>query len=210
MDRFWDLCLGRLFDFIYGVETCREVPLEALRYYERDIVHSRRYQAHPLKPVKKALTDLSINYKDYDFIDIGSGKGRALFLASQFPFREVKGIDICPELCQKALENREKFQRKVGKTHSNISILNQNVLQAQWGSSKKLFFLYNPFDGIILKKFIQTYKESGSPHQEDIFLYLNPIRGYLFEMAGIPEVISYPHPNTNKIIKIYSQKLLLN
>src|SRR3984885_13557549 len=39
-----------------------------------------------------------INLPEFTFIDIGSGKGRALLMASQYPFRRILGIELLPVL----------------------------------------------------------------------------------------------------------------
>ena len=41
---------------------------------------------------------LHLDFQDFNFVDIGSGKGRALLLASDYPFREIIGIELSPEL----------------------------------------------------------------------------------------------------------------
>ncbi|HEX6802606.1 MAG TPA: class I SAM-dependent methyltransferase [Terriglobales bacterium] len=55
------------------------------------------------------LNGLGINYADFTFVDIGSGKGRALLMASEYPFRRILGIELLPELNQIARENIAKF-----------------------------------------------------------------------------------------------------
>ena len=47
---------------------------------------------------RKVLASLQIAFHDYTFIDFGSGKGRALLLASEFPFKRIIGLEFSPEL----------------------------------------------------------------------------------------------------------------
>ena len=51
-----------------------------------------------------------INLPEFTFIDIGSGKGRALLMASQYPFRRILGIELLPELHRVAKENISKYK----------------------------------------------------------------------------------------------------
>src|SRR5579863_7672066 len=51
-----------------------------------------------------------INLPEFTFIDVGSGKGRALLMASQYPFRRILGIELLPELHRVAKENISKFK----------------------------------------------------------------------------------------------------
>ena len=43
--------------------------------------------------------------RQFTFVDIGSGKGRTLLMASQFPFRKIVGVELIAELHQRDQEN---------------------------------------------------------------------------------------------------------
>jgi SAM-dependent methyltransferase len=42
---------------------------------------------------------------DRTFIDLGCGEGRALVIASEFPFRAIVGVELSPALCATATAN---------------------------------------------------------------------------------------------------------
>ena len=44
------------------------------------------------------------------FVDLGSGKGRTLLLASEYPFRRIVGVELSPKLHRIAKTNVEKFR----------------------------------------------------------------------------------------------------
>ena len=74
--------------------------------------HGVRYQAADVRLFKRALSLLTLEPSTYVFVDYGSGKGRALLLASLYPFKEVIGVEIAPELHAIAGAN---IAMKVGK-----------------------------------------------------------------------------------------------
>src|SRR3990172_4635695 len=45
----------------------------------------------------------------YSFVDIGAGKGRALLLASELPFRKVIGVELSAELAAIAQDNAKRW-----------------------------------------------------------------------------------------------------
>src|ERR1700752_1632972 len=47
----------------------------------------------------------------FSFVDVGAGKGRALLLASELPFRKVIGVELSKPLAQIAAQNIEKWNR---------------------------------------------------------------------------------------------------
>jgi hypothetical protein len=54
--------------------------------------------------------DAGIDLGDFTFIDIGSGKGRVLLMASDYGFRRILGVELMPALHEIALENLAKYQ----------------------------------------------------------------------------------------------------
>jgi SAM-dependent methyltransferase len=83
----------------------------------------------------------------YSFVDIGAGKGRALLLASQIPFRKLIGVELSAELARIAQTNVDRWQsaRRMGGSRSTIHVLHQDALQFCWPRTSLLVFLYNPF-----------------------------------------------------------------
>src|SRR5271167_2282557 len=68
----------------------------------------------PYQPTEPALfremlatlmSSAKIEFGEFTFIDIGSGKGRALLMAADYPFRRILGIELLPELHRVAKEN---------------------------------------------------------------------------------------------------------
>src|SRR5215469_11495850 len=48
---------------------------------------------------REAIEDLPIDdFANYTFIDIGSGKGRMLFVAAEYPFEKVIGVEFAVDL----------------------------------------------------------------------------------------------------------------
>ena len=50
----------------------------------------------------------AIDFRDFIFVDLGSGKGRTLLMVSDYPFRRIIGIELLPSLHQIALEKDRK------------------------------------------------------------------------------------------------------
>lgn len=46
------------------------------------------------------------------FVDLGAGKGRALAVASELPFRSITGIELSPDLCAIARRNARAVARR--------------------------------------------------------------------------------------------------
>ncbi len=61
------------------------------------------------------LGDLPIpDHSRFTFIDLGSGKGRILFLAAEYPYRRIQGVEFARELHSEAQENFRTFSTGAG------------------------------------------------------------------------------------------------
>ncbi len=70
-----------------------------------------------------ALAQLArINFNDFTFIDLGSGKGRTLLMASDYPFRRIVGVELLPSLNQIAQQNLAQYHSASQKCFAMESI----------------------------------------------------------------------------------------
>ncbi len=106
------------FDDEMGVTTARDRPARvALRARPKDA-----RPGHPLPAVRpggrcgRTIAELSIRYEEFAFVDFGSGKGRALLVAAEYPFERIVGIEFAEELheiAQRQPRRRTRIQRSV-------------------------------------------------------------------------------------------------
>lgn len=57
------------------------------------------------------MASLSAPVDELTFVDLGAGKGRAMLLASELPFRRIVGVEFSPELCDVARRNLRTNRR---------------------------------------------------------------------------------------------------
>jgi predicted RNA methylase len=65
-----------------------------------------------------ALNSLQLQWEDFAFIDLGSGKGRTLLLAAEYPFERVIGVEYCPQLNEVARSNIPKLRLEIRRCRS--------------------------------------------------------------------------------------------
>ncbi len=82
--------------------------------------HGRGYHPAPSDSLIERLASLDINYRDYTFIDFGSGKGRSLFAASNFPFAKIIGVEFNRFLHDTAVKNTTTY-RVINSSASTLS-----------------------------------------------------------------------------------------
>ena len=92
------------FDRFYGTDTSGYVGVEQLPEGTSGACHAMAYAGSQPSVVRAALRCLPAA-KDYSFIDLGCGKGRALLVASELPFKALMGVELNSGLARIAERN---------------------------------------------------------------------------------------------------------
>ena len=162
------------FDFKYKTDTNKKAALEDLEILSANSLHGFKYQATPIKPLKRIFQKINGVLDEKVLVDFGCGKGRVLMIASLFNYREVRGVEFSRELCRIATENCAKFARSI-QANTIFKVIESDVTGYQIKPDENIFFFYNPFDSIVLRKVIGNIIRSIETNPRKVFLiYYNP------------------------------------
>lgn len=171
--KLWGPVVDRQFDRKYGVDTCGISPLAELTIDSPNKEHGAPYQPTRVLPLRKLFPVLRpLVPADSVFVDLGCGKGRVLLLAAQHGFREVRGLEFARELCQIAQRNWATFEAKTA-TRTKCHIIQTDVTAYTIQPEENVFFLFNPFDEIILGKVLLNLAASlrAAPRKVVVLFY---------------------------------------
>jgi SAM-dependent methyltransferase len=87
------------------------------------------------------------------FVDIGSGKGRVVFLAAMRAFREVVGVELSPVLHEVAERNHE-IMRRTGTLQSPVRLVHEDATTFVQPESPVLAYMYHPFRESIAREVV--------------------------------------------------------
>jgi SAM-dependent methyltransferase len=88
------------------------------------------------------------------FVDVGCGKGRALLLASEMPFREVLGVELDGDLLTMAQRNVARWQL-AGRPRSPVTAVDADGTEVELPDGALLVYLFNPFGAPVLRRMLQ-------------------------------------------------------
>lgn len=146
------------------------------------------YSAALPENVRASIRALAIAHEDYTAIDIGSGKGRVLLVASEFAFNELLGVEYAPDLHEIALQNIAAYHSDKQRCH-NIKSVCADAVTFSLPEAPLVLFFHHPFGGSTLEKFLQGVQRSLKSHPRNIkVIYGDPIDGELFEKAGFQKI----------------------
>lgn len=128
----------------------------------------------PVRPgiLLRALSSLPIDYAKYAFIDVGSGKGRGIFLASRFPFQRLIGVEISKELHEKAQKNSKAWHVVNG---HRIDFVCKDIGDFEFPDHPLVLFLFHPFGPDMMRAMLDQIRRSTEIFmREVIMIYVNP------------------------------------
>jgi SAM-dependent methyltransferase len=166
------------YDFDHGVNTTWAAPSLAVRL--REVFTRGRYQPSEPGRFHEILEALVIDYERFVFLDLGSGKGRTLLMASDYPFRRVIGVEVIPELHAIAEENVRRYRNGAQKC-SAIETWVGDAREFPFPQDPTVVYLFNPFPGDVLRKVLERLKESLDASPRDCWvIYHNLVHEEVF------------------------------
>jgi SAM-dependent methyltransferase len=162
--------VDRWFDLWYGTDTCGWADLDNLQIAGDNKSRGFRYEPARIFLVRRIFRQsCSILPPNCGIVDLGSGKGRVLLIASEFGFARATGVEFAPELCAVAQKNCDLYRRKT-RTTTAFRVVEADVVNYAMASDDNLFFLFNPFDGVVLGKVLDNLMNSLARHPRRILL----------------------------------------
>ena len=172
------------FDAAHGVDTSGLIPAgDLITGHPNDDHVTAYYGVAP--SILRSLIDLWLAtpppypIHQYTFIDFGAGKGRAMLVASELPFRQVIGIELNPALADIAQANLEVWQAShaadpTAPPIAPIRLLEQDALTFDFPRTPCIAFLFHPFEAPVLRILLRRIETqfASRPGELDI-LYVN-------------------------------------
>jgi SAM-dependent methyltransferase len=148
----------------------------------------------PYQPTEPALfhemlASLNIQFDEFTFIDVGSGKGRALLLASDYPFRKIVGVELFPALDRVARENISKYKSETQRCFA-MEAMCGDASEFQFPAEPLIVYLFNPLPEAALEKMLRNLERSLGSHPRAVYvLYHNPLlEGVLSELPWLRRI----------------------
>jgi SAM-dependent methyltransferase len=174
------------FDMEYGTETSGLITGEALVSGRWNDLWNTAYYGISPSGFNQMVEALGLDWGRFTFVDLGSGKGRALLLASRFPFRRIVGVEIAPELSETAAANIQGFSAPWQRCRE-IESRTGDAADFVYPAGPFVLFLYQPFLGPVLKRCLKNLARSLAAEPREVYvLYVNPVFERL--MKNVPNL----------------------
>jgi SAM-dependent methyltransferase len=121
-----------------GISTSGVIEADELGYEEEETLP---YQPSEWRSLRRSLAKDSVSSADA-FLDLGSGLGRVVLMASEFPFRRIIGVELSAGLDDAATANLERARID---RPERIELVRADVREYEIPDDVTVVFLFNPF-----------------------------------------------------------------
>ncbi len=180
------------YDCDYAVDTTwARLPITVRL---REIFCERQYQPSVPDEFREMMQRIEADLSEFTFIDLGSGKGRALLLASEYPFRRIIGVEVQEELHRIAERNIAQFDSPARVCDEIVSHVG-DARDYEFPDGPLFVYLFNPFPEYVLRMVTENLQRSLEQNPRAAFVVYNtPECGFILnDAAALTRAITTIH-----------------
>jgi len=147
----------------------------------REIFSERLYQPtveEEFAAIMRHFANLDLS--TFTFIDLGSGKGRALLLAARYPFARIVGVEVQPQLEAIARRNIELITARAEEALDGgeprgrrFESLCADARDYDFPPQNTLLYLFNPFPDYVLRQVLARLVASARQSPRPVYVIYN-------------------------------------
>jgi len=118
---------------------------------------------------EEIMQSMPIDFSQFTFIDLGAGKGRALLMAADYPFRKIVGVEFMPELCHAAQKNIAGYSSDRQQCRQ-IEIMCMDARDFQFPLEPLVVYLFNPFSEPTFARVLENLRRSAEQAPRDVYM----------------------------------------
>lgn len=119
---------------------------------------------------EQIMQALPIDFSRFTFVDLGSGKGRALMMAAAYGFRQAIGVEYIPALHRVAQENISKFASEHRQLKTQMVSLCMDARDYQFPAEPLVLYLFNPFPEPVFAAVLDKLRRSIAKSPRPVFI----------------------------------------
>jgi hypothetical protein len=137
-------------------------------------IDANNYHAIDPERFNNALASIGIAFDGYTFVDYGSGKGRALLLASEYQFKEILGLEFSPEL-HRIAENNVRRYSSVTQKCKDIRCLNLDFVDFDLPPGPLVLFFFDPCRLRVIEQVVARIDQAAQGRSSPVYVvYVAP------------------------------------
>ena len=184
--RVWN---DRSFDRRYGTRTFTR---GSLKHKQTDVLGPNGDENQGHQPIQvRVFSRMVKDFRQLEdpshfvFLDLGSGRGRAVLMAAERRFKKCIGVEFSKAIHSIAEENAHAFVSKM-KNAPPVEFHLRDAADFSLPVEDTVCFLYNPFGPRVMESVLANVKDSLQAHPRSFYLiYRNPLLAAQIESGDL-------------------------
>lgn len=147
------------FDWRFHVDTAGAIAIHTLGVEARQGDSGHDYVPTPVRTLRSLIGAIPSNLDEVTFVDFGSGKGRALLVAAEFPFHRIRGVELSPVLHEIAERNIQRY-RNPRRRCFDLGSVCMDAADFPIPEGGCVFYFFNPFDRRLMMRIAENIRRS--------------------------------------------------
>lgn len=172
------------YDAATGLDTGGIIGLDRLTIAGPNGQFGNAYMATTPAEFEAALAALDLPVEGATYVDLGSGKGRTLFMAARHPFARIIGVEFAAELHATAVSNLALLpdERRIELVHGDAAAF-------ALPPGPVVLFIYNAFDRPLMARIAERLHGDwrDGPERPVRVMLVNPVLEEVWHAAGWQE-----------------------
>jgi SAM-dependent methyltransferase len=161
------------FDALHGCDTSGIVTFDQLTILQPQKQLSYHYATLQPWLVRDFIGRIGEELSQFHFVDLGSGKGRILLIAAQYPFKLVIGVELTPEL--DAIAKKNIATANITKRCQSIISHCADASTFAFPDGPLVMTMYNPFNATVVERVLKNLIISLKQQDRLLYIvYINP------------------------------------
>ncbi len=171
----------KVYDIKHGTNTGGNVQLRNLKISSPNAAYGCYYEGFDPNVFTLIANDLHIEHREFQFVDFGSGKGRVLLMASEYPFRKITGVEFSQELHGIAEQNIRRY-RSATQQCKNLESICMDAMAFPIPSGPVVLFFCNPFGPEVLGPVVNNIQRAIEETTREVYVvYAHPRHEHLMD-----------------------------
>lgn len=169
----------------YGIDTSGNMGFNELKAGSPADIYQVSYGGSQPSIIRRSLA-LIPDLEQSVFLDLGCGKGRALAVASEFPFRRLIGVELAPVLVRIAQANAEQLRRRYP-DRPPIRVEEGNAATTSLPDGQVVVYFFHPFFRGLMKRVMNNLEAGVTSGRigKLYVVYYNPVYADLYDSSPV-------------------------
>jgi SAM-dependent methyltransferase len=132
-------------------------------------VMARPYFATEPWLFEQIVQALPIDFSQFTFVDLGSGKGRVLLMASDYPFKRIIGVEFMPDLARSSQKNVASYSNDRQRCQQ-IEAICKDARDFQFPDGPLVVYLFNPFSEATFAQILENLRRSVEQTPRPVYI----------------------------------------